>query len=252
MRRRTLAMVATEAAMAREQDPARYARLERRNAMLVPDGLFGPSPFVGHGVADARWLQQVDAGEWMPDQLFSNCLGLAPLDHVTLIVAAGGLQVMQLALSESAAGPTMWDFDMPVMMTADNGSQGDNGNQLELCALGGRAVVQLVVDLPEPRGSARNPRRPPPPWEAAYDLRLNRTQITFNLQEGVPTLQTVEGILVRLGAVATPQQRPLVGCFAAGAGWNCCVCGVNNHDLRNGCRECKHERCDALAAEARR
>ncbi len=231
LRRRYLAMVATEAAMAREQDPVRYARLERRNALLVPGGMCGPAPFVGHEVADALWLKQVGSGQWTPDHEFSNCLGLAPLHHVVLVVAAGGKQVVQLVLPENAAAPTTWDFELPLMMPMA-------ANQFETCALGGAAAVQLAIaqDGSQPSSSFSNVSSS---WEGTFSLNTTRNEYKFALQDGVPDLRRVDGRLVRLLAASAHGH----GCRAAGTGWNCCACGCNNHNLRNGCRECKHERC---------
>jgi hypothetical protein len=71
--RRAYAMVATEAALAQEKDPARYTQLERRNALVAghkPDA----APSILESLADTFWLQDVDDGVWTPNADCSNCL----------------------------------------------------------------------------------------------------------------------------------------------------------------------------------
>lgn len=95
--RRTLAMIATEAAMQVERDPLRFARLQQRNWMargpasrptieaveaLIRDSVRDPV-----GLAQLRddllWLEDVDLGLWTPTPDFSNCL-VTPPPQVTL------------------------------------------------------------------------------------------------------------------------------------------------------------------------
>ncbi len=71
--RRAYAMVATEAALAQEKDPGRYAQLERRNALVgghKPDA----AASILESLADTFWLQDVDDGVWLPNADCSNCL----------------------------------------------------------------------------------------------------------------------------------------------------------------------------------
>ncbi len=90
--RRTLAMVATEAALAREQNPARYARLEQRNQLLGASSWRQlstasrsmPEPrqvcLFDALLSDRCWINDVEEGLWTPAADFSNCLA-APRPH---------------------------------------------------------------------------------------------------------------------------------------------------------------------------
>ena len=76
--RRERALVAIDAALERERDPIRRAFLENRQAYVAnprehrrEEGILGNRSLAN----EASWLRTVDAGSWVPDAAFSNCLG---------------------------------------------------------------------------------------------------------------------------------------------------------------------------------